>query len=69
MKVSGRNDAAVVEFAGKVQRIARVHHYGLRDKPWRNSKLVKYDTRLLLGLQNEDLAIVERVIAKKLWGE
>lgn len=69
MKASGRSDAAVVEFTSKVQRIARVHHYGLRDKPGGNSKLVQYDARPLLGLQNEDLAIVERVIAKNLWGE
>jgi phage virion morphogenesis protein len=68
LKASGGNDTAVVEFTGKVQRIARVHHYGLRDKPGRNSKLVQYDTRPLLGLQNEDLAIVERVIAKNIWG-
>jgi len=31
MKVSGCNDAAVVDFIGKVQRIPSVHLYGLKD--------------------------------------
>jgi phage virion morphogenesis protein len=29
MKASGRENSAEVEFAGNVQRIARIHHYGL----------------------------------------
>jgi phage virion morphogenesis protein len=33
MKASGNDSAAVVEFTGKVQRIARVHQLGLKDKP------------------------------------
>ncbi|MBC1076121.1 phage virion morphogenesis protein [Escherichia coli] len=33
MKASGRNDTAVVEFTGKVQRIAQIHQFGLKDRP------------------------------------
>jgi phage virion morphogenesis protein len=33
MKATGRENSAVVEFTGKVQRIARMHQYGLKDRP------------------------------------
>ncbi|WP_380184851.1 phage virion morphogenesis protein [Kalamiella sp. sgz302252] len=54
MKAKGTADDAVVEFTGNVQRMARVHHYGLRDQPARGGKEVKYDARPLLGI-NEQL--------------
>jgi len=50
MKVSGRKDDAVVEFTGKVQRIARVHQYGLKDRPNLHAQNVHYEKRQLLGL-------------------
>jgi len=49
MKAKGSADDAVVEFTGNVQRMARVHHYGLRDRPARGGKEVQYDERPLLG--------------------
>ncbi|MCE9965707.1 phage virion morphogenesis protein [Lelliottia amnigena] len=61
MKASGRNDAAVVEFTGKVQRIARIHHFGLTDQPSHQSKYLKYPQRLLLGFnkaQNENIQML-----------
>ncbi len=33
MKAKGTNKDAVVEFIGQVQRMAKVHQYGLRDRP------------------------------------
>ncbi|EOF9240767.1 TPA: phage virion morphogenesis protein [Klebsiella pneumoniae] len=53
MKASGNDSAAVVEFTGKVQRIARVHQNGLSDKPQKNSRMVKYEKRALLGFNSE----------------
>ncbi|MCE5966898.1 phage virion morphogenesis protein [Enterobacter roggenkampii] len=50
MKATGRGDAAVVEFAGKAQHMAKVHQYSLRDKSGPSSKLVKYPVCKLLGL-------------------
>ena len=38
MKAKGTADEALVEFAGRVQRIARVHQEGLRDRPNRHSR-------------------------------
>lgn len=62
MKASGRNDAAVVEFTGKVQRIARVHQLGLKDRPNPHSRDVQYSERQLLGLNHEDVKMIESVI-------
>lgn len=62
MKASGRNDNALVEFTGKVQRIARVHQYGLKDKPGRNSAVVDYPVRQLLGISEDEKVRVERII-------
>ena len=62
MKASGRSDAAVVEFTGKVQRLAKVHQHGLIDKPGGNSKSIKYPERALLGICEADLMKIEIVI-------
>lgn len=62
MKASGRNDTAVVEFTGKVQRIARVHQLGLKDRPNPHSQDVQYPERQLLGFRLEDKDLVEKVI-------
>jgi len=59
MKAKGSDSAAVVEFTGKVQRMARVHQYGLRDRPSVRAKEMAYPARPLLGLDAEDMKIVE----------
>lgn len=66
MKASGSDDAAVVEFTGKVQRIARVHQYGLKDKASRNGKAVNYPVRPLLGFDEGDRRAVEEIIISTL---
>ncbi|RRZ95822.1 phage virion morphogenesis protein [Erwinia sp. 198] len=53
MKAKGTADDAVVEFAGNVQRMARVHHYGLRDRPARGGKEIQYEVRPLLGINDK----------------
>lgn len=62
MKTTGNDSAAVVEFTGKVQRIARVHQLGLKDKPSTKSATVDYPQRQLLGFTDEDRQLVESVI-------
>jgi len=62
MKAKGSNDDAVVEFVGRVQRMARVHQDGLRDRPTRYSKDVRYEVRELLGFSEADRQIVEDVV-------
>ncbi|MDM3025887.1 phage virion morphogenesis protein [Citrobacter sp. CK194] len=62
MKASGGENSAVVEFAGKVQRIARVHQYGLKDRPNPNVKPVQYAERQLLGMNIHDIKVIEELI-------
>ncbi|MBM7357393.1 UNVERIFIED_ORG: phage virion morphogenesis protein [Enterobacter sp. JUb101] len=62
VKASGRYDAAVLEFSGKVRRIARVHQYGLKDRPNPNSHVVQYELRPLLGFNEDSKQLVENVI-------
>ncbi|HBH6892007.1 TPA: phage virion morphogenesis protein [Serratia marcescens] len=59
LKAQGNSDAAVVEFFGRVQRMANVHHYGLRDRPTPHSEAVKYDARPLLGFNSRIINIIE----------
>jgi len=62
MKASGRENSAVVEFTGKVQRIARVYQYGLKDRPNQHAKDVKYAERQLLGFSFSDKKLIEKLI-------
>lgn len=62
MKASGRENIAVVEFAGRVQRIARVHHYGLEELLYPHGLKVRYPKRTLLGITNEEIDIVSNTI-------
>lgn len=59
MKTQASPNEAVIEFAGNVQRMARVHHYGLRDRPSRKGKEVQYEARPLLGLSDKDYQVIE----------
>lgn len=42
LKTAATADSASVQFDGKVQRIARVHHYGLRERVRRNGPEARY---------------------------
>lgn len=66
MKASGRNDAAVVEFTGKVQRIAQIHQYGLKDRPNQHTHEVQYAERQLIGLSPVDKNIIYEMAIKQL---
>ncbi|WFY31925.1 phage virion morphogenesis protein [Citrobacter braakii] len=68
MKASGDDSSAAVEFTGKVQRIARVHQSGLKDKPGRDSPAVQYPERQLLGFSDDDQQLVESIIIRYLAG-
>lgn len=59
LKTVASADSASVEFAGQVQRIARVHHYGLRDCVSRRGPEVRYAERRLLGV-NDEIEILTR---------
>jgi len=59
LKTQASPNEAVIEFAGNVQRMARVHHYGLRDRPSRKGKEVQYEARPLLGMSKFDIEWLE----------
>lgn len=58
LKTAASADSASVQFDGKVQRIARVHHYGLRDKVSRKGAMTLYPARRLLGHGDETYALI-----------
>lgn len=62
LKIDATADSAVVTFSSQVQRIARVHHFGLRDRVERNGPMVKYPARELLGITEEDHEKIANVI-------
>ncbi|HDS5129596.1 phage virion morphogenesis protein [Escherichia coli] len=66
MKASGRNDVALVEFTDNVQRIVRVHQFGLNDRPTKYSRNVRYAERQLLGLNSLHNRRFEKIIIKHL---
>lgn len=53
LKAQASADQAEVAFAPAVQKLARVHHYGLRDRVNRRGTMVKYAERPLLGVNSE----------------
>ncbi|MHA1010045.1 phage virion morphogenesis protein [Enterobacter roggenkampii] len=62
MKATGREKSAVVEFTGKVQRIAQIHQYGLKDRPNTHGKEVQYAERPLLGFSFEDEILIRDLV-------
>ncbi|KJH82848.1 phage virion morphogenesis protein [Stutzerimonas stutzeri] len=47
-----------IGFAGRVSRIARIHQYGLRDKPGRETQDTQYARRELLGFSSSDVELI-----------
>lgn len=66
LKASARPGAASVEFAGRAQRIAQIHHYGQRAAVnFPRGPMHDYPARALLGLSDDDLdKVAEMVMAR-----
>jgi phage virion morphogenesis protein len=63
LKAQADPNTAVVTFAGTAQRIATVHHFGLRDRINKNGLMAQYPARELLGLDAADIdAVTEMVV-------
>ncbi|WP_279499914.1 phage virion morphogenesis protein [Aeromonas veronii] len=63
-KATATATEAAVEFKGSANRLATVHHFGLRDKI--NSKEVQYPERQLIGITDADIDRVEDALLKHL---
>ncbi|WP_296250310.1 phage virion morphogenesis protein [Pseudomonas sp. UBA4194] len=66
MRVQSTNAGAAVEFIGRVSRIARVHHYGMKDRPARGQPDVRYAPRELLGFALQDAKNVSDLLMQHL---
>lgn len=66
LKIEATPSEAIVGFESKVQHLANVHHYGLKDRPRRNIKEVLYNSRPLLGLKSNHLSLIQDVITEAL---
>ncbi|MBI2306095.1 MAG: phage virion morphogenesis protein [Rhodocyclales bacterium] len=66
MKASATPTAAVVGFAAEVERIARVHQFGLRDRVNRRGLEADYPARRLLGITEADEAAIRDLIVPHL---
>lgn len=62
LKAKGTPQQAVIGFAGRVSRIARVHQYGLTDRAQRSAPEVRYAKRELLGLTKSEMQTLESTI-------
>ncbi|WP_312597859.1 phage virion morphogenesis protein [Stutzerimonas nitrititolerans] len=58
LRLQSDASSIAIGFAARLSRIARVHQYGLRDKPGRNSPDVQYQRRELLGFSDDDLEMI-----------
>ena len=61
LKAQANANVAEIAFVPGVQKLVRVHHYGLRDRVNRHGTEVKYAKRPLLGV-NENIEIELREI-------
>ena len=66
LKAQAGADDAEVAFVPGVQKLARVHHYGLRDRVSRRGPMVKYAERPLLGITSSTLELITSIIYKYL---
>lgn len=64
LKTVASADSASVQFDGSVQRIARVHHYGLRDRVSRKGPEVRYSQRRLLGVNDEVESVTRDILLR-----
>ncbi|QNF16139.1 phage virion morphogenesis protein [Aeromonas jandaei] len=63
-KATATANEAAVEFTGSANRIATIHHFGLRDKI--NGKEVQYPERQLIGITDADIDRIEDRLLKSL---
>jgi len=59
LKAKGTADGALVESTGQLRWVAKVHQNGLQDRSAVRAKEMQYPARPLLGLDDEDIKIVE----------
>jgi len=64
LKAQASADKAEIAFAPAVQKLARVHHYGLRDRVNRRGTIVKYAERPLLGINSNTEKLIIEILSR-----
>ncbi|MBV7417965.1 phage virion morphogenesis protein [Comamonas sp. CMM03] len=68
LRTKAFTDSAVVQFIGRAERIARVHHFGLRDRVAPGGAEYSYPERPLLGISQDQLEQLRDIILDRLAG-
>lgn len=58
LKLQSDASSIVIGFLVRTSRLARIHQYGLRDRPGRNAADVQYARRQLLGFTPQELETI-----------
>jgi phage virion morphogenesis protein len=66
LKVRCSGTVISVGFTGRIARIARIHQYGLKDRPEPGAADVQYHERGILGFTDADYALIRDVLLKSL---
>ncbi|MEQ4541150.1 MAG: phage virion morphogenesis protein [Billgrantia sp.] len=69
LRTKGQPNAAEVGFVGRIAQIARVHHYGLRDRVRPGGPDYQYPSRELLGYSEADLRMISDTLIDHLTPE
>ena len=64
LKAQANANMAEIAFVPGVQKLVRVHHYGLRDRVNRRGTEVKYAERPLLGINNDVESLVQETLLR-----
>ena len=66
IKLDASREAAIVYIIEDMQRLARVHHYGLRDRVSPGGPEHHYQRRQLLGIPDDDIELVRDIVINHL---
>lgn len=66
LKAKYNANSVSVGFFGDIAKLARVHHYGLRDRVAKNGPDVKYEQRELIGWTPDDIDLVQDLLIQHL---
>lgn len=66
LKARAESDSAVLQFVGRTERLARVHHFGLRDRVLKGGPEYDYPARPLLGITEDMAKAIEDLVLQHL---
>lgn len=64
LNLMANHDSVTLSFVNRVNRIANVHQFGLKDRAEKDAPVVLYPKRELLGFTEQDIKVIEEVVFK-----